>query len=204
MIPNANPPSVNDTILGGNSASNDLGTMRRMIEERWKLYYPAVDYYPLAKAVTSVGQQTTELVGEAGTTQFDPLWNEAVDQSIKPVGWKQPHLSEQVTQDPVNNPAANAADPEIREGPFRLHMRTQKYLHEKMLKKLGFDQIRTLLCTVPSSMFDRYAIAPTAGDRFIWNDNWYEVLQVVPSIYYLNSTVSLYQILNVQSAKRGS
>lgn len=194
---------VDDTEMFGGSG-NDLQTAQRMIEERWKLFYPPVAYFPLVKAVTAVGTSTETLSGETGTTAFDPLWGEAVPRPTGQTQWRQPHASEQTSQDLVKDPARQAAEPEVRDDARRVHMRVRRVQREEMLKKLGFDLVRTLVGCVPTTMFDRYAIKPQPGDRFRWNDEPYEVLQTSPQGWYKNTTHNLYWYLSIKSARLGS
>jgi len=73
-----------------------------------------------------------------------------------------------------------------------------------MLKKLGFDRVRTIVGTVPTTMFDRYRIRPQAGDRFTWHDEVFEVLQTVQQGWFRQTTLHLFWVLNIQSARRGA
>lgn len=194
---------VDETVMFG-GAGFDLATSQRMVEERWKLFYPAVAYHPLVKAVTAVGTDTEALSGETGTTPFDPLWGEAVDRPAGQQFWRQPHASATTSIDLEKDPARVAAEPEIRDEPRRVHMRIRRVSREEQLKRLGFDLVRTLVGCVPTTMFDRHAIAPQPGDRFRWNDEWYEVLQTSPQGWYKNTTTNLFWYLSVKSARIGS
>jgi hypothetical protein len=194
---------VDETIMfGGNGY--DMATSQRMIEERWKLFYPSVPYSPLVKAVTAVGVATEVLSGENQTTAFDPLWGESVDRPAGQTQWRQPHASAVTSQDAILDPARVAAEPEIRAEERRVHMRIHRISREDLLKKLGFDLVRTLVGCVPTTMFDRIGITPQPGDRFRWNDEWYEVLQTSPQGWYKNTTHNLFWYLSVKSARIGS
>lgn len=189
-------------MFGGDGHS--IATAQRMLEERWKSMFPAVLYYPLSKAVTAVGVDTEALSGEVGTTPFDPLWGEAIERPVNTTHWRQPHLSQQTVVDPTRDTPRVAADPEVRGEPRKVHMRVRRVTREEMLKKLGFDLVRTTIGCVPTTMFDRLSIMPQSGDRFRWNDEWYEVLQTSPQGWYHNTTHNLLWYLSIKSARLGS
>jgi len=195
--------AVDETVMF-HGAGYDLNTAQRMLEERWKLMYPAVAYYPLIKLSTAVGTSTEILSGAPDSTPWDPLWGEAVERPTGHPEWRQPHLSEQTVQDPSRDAPRTAAEPEVRGEPRRLHMRVARVSREETLKKLGFDLVRTMIGSVPTTMYDRYAIKPQVGDRFRWNDEWYEVLQISPRGWYRNTTHNLLWYLSIKSARLGS
>jgi hypothetical protein len=205
-IPALTPQEFNDAEMFG--LGNTFNTTVRMIESRWKRTYPRVAYYALKKNVTNVGTSTTAVSGSTGTTTFDPLWGEAVAPAMQDTGWQQPHLS--AVTAPNTTPFASetadvpAAETEVRDDAVYVHMRVQRTLHETMLKKLGFDRVRTLVGTIPASMLDRFQTRPQPGDRIRWNAEWYEVEQFAPGGAYNNTTVWLYWVLNLKHARLGS
>ena len=203
MIPGQPHRVVDEPAMFG-GGGHDIGTAQRMLEERWKLMYPRVAYYPFEKAVTAVGTSPDALSGAAGTTPFDPLWGEAIDRPIGTTHWRQPHLSAQTSQNELHDPARVAAEPEVRGEPHPINMRIRRVVREEMLKKLGFDLVRTTIGCVPTTLFDRYAIKPQPGDRFRWNDEWYEVLQTSPQGWYHNTTHNLLWYLSIKTARLGS
>lgn len=170
----------------------------RVIEEKWARFYPQVNYFCLRKAITVVpknGQgdvDTQSLTGEVGTTTFDPILGEAVDTTG--TFWKQPHLSGDT----------RAASPERFMDPVRVHAQVRREAKEKELKKLGFDEVRDLLLTIPTSILDKLGIEVTQGDRFVWDNDLFEVLQFETTGYWKNTNLRLYMILNCRHYHPGS
>ena len=186
------PPHV---IEGGQFPSSygvDLFTEIKLIEESWRRHYPLIQYAPISKSPTAVTDITTQLSGQANTSKFDPMWGESIDSSI--AVWQQPHASGTV----------QAAEPTLYQPPRSINARIQRVAREDTLKKIGFDRIRTLLLTIPTSLLDSIGVTCAAGDRFVWDNEIYEVLQWHPQGWRFNSTVKMYVWLNCEHAKRGS
>lgn len=193
------PPPSPDGAVFPQSYGSDLTLAIRLLEERWRRFYPVISYTPLDKRTTPV-TAPSQTSGETGATQFDPLWGESVPTGLKATGWRQPHLSSQV--DPAT--AVQAAEPSVYIAARPLHGRIQRVARRDFLQKLGFDRLRDLLVTIPSSMLDSSGITVTQGDRFTWDNELYEVLQWSPMGWWMNSSVKLQIVLNVQHARRGS
>lgn len=171
----------------------------RQIEERWVRFFPQVSYFPLNKSVTVIervnGDVDTESVsGTTGGTVFDPILGEAVDNAAATGKWKQPHLSGD----------RRAVNPEKFFPPVRLHAQVRREAREKELKKLGFDEVRDLLLTIPTSMLDKLGITVTQGDRFVWDNDLFEVQQFETTGYWKNTNLRLYIILNCRHYHPGS
>lgn len=180
--------------------SKDLLAQIRVIEEKWRRFYPEVTYYPLNKAVTVVPRtpsgdiDTASVSGTAGGTTFDPVFGEAVDNAALAAGWKQPHLSGD----------RRAVNPERFHDPIKVRAQVRREAKEKELKKLGFDEVRDLLLTIPVSLLDRLGITVQQGDRFIWDNDLYEVLQFETTGYWKNTNLRPYIILNCRHWHPGS
>jgi hypothetical protein len=178
----------------------DVHLAIRVIEEKWARFYPQVNYFSLNKAVTVVPKSasgdvdTESMSGTAGGTVFDPVFGEAVDNAALSGGWKQPHLSGD----------RRAVSPERFLNPVRVHAQVRREAKEKELKKLGFDEVRDLLLTIPVSMLDKLAITVTQGDRFVWDNDLYEVLQFETTGYWKNTNLRLYIVLNCRHYHPGS
>jgi len=181
----------------------DLRMQIRMIEELYTRQYPIIDYNVLRIATTPMTPDPHELtgvsapgeiVGEAGTTPFDPVWGEAVPETMRTTGWQQPHLSG----------VHDAADPEQYTEVIPIHARIQREAKEKELKHLGFDEIRDLLVYVPLSTLDRHGIVVNPDDMFVWDGVYYMVKQLTKTGYWHNTNIRLYIALNCESKKSGS
>jgi hypothetical protein len=166
----------------------------RQSEELWRTTYPKIAYMSLLKAATAVADTNT-LTGAAGTTQFDPLWGEAVPANMGAT-WQQPHANA--------NPEVKASDPSLYSPAIDIHARIQRTAREDFLKKVGFDRVRSLLVTIPSSMCDAVGLNPKAGDRFMWDGELYHVLQYSPLGWWMNTNTKLYVVMNCAHEHRGS
>ena len=170
----------------------DVATAIRMIADKWKRQFPALDYYQLKKATTPSDDPNTP-TGEPGNTMFDPIWGESVPVDMA-TGWRQPH----------GNTTPDAPNPELFEPPVKLHMRVQREAKEKELKKYGFDQVRDLLAFVPLSLLDEAGVTVKQGDYFVWDGDEYVVLQFDRVGYWKNTNVRLYMALNCEHRRPGS
>ena len=170
----------------------DLPIQQRMIEEMYQRTYPALPYYAMLKQVTPQTTGTDEIVGEAGTTKFDPIWGERVPSNM--VQWVQPHGT--TAYDPTEKGEYAA--------PVELHIRVQREAHELDLKKWGFDQIRDVLAFMPLSVLDREGIIVKPGDYFVWDGTEYAVLQKDRDGWWHNTTTRLYMVLNCEKRRKGS
>ena len=186
------PPHVVEGGLFPSSYGVDLTTEIGMIEELWRRHYPLIQYAPMSKSPTAVTDPTTQLSGQANTTKFDPMWGESVDSGL--AVWQQPHASTN----------AAAAEPTVYLPPRSVNARIQRVARDDQLKKYGFDRIRTLLVTIPTSMLDAIGVTVAARDRFVWDNEIYEVVQWSPEGWRFNSTVKVHIVLNAEHAKRGS
>lgn len=197
------PSSTNDTVFP-RAIKADLRQAIRLIEDLYRRMYTVITYYPLLKAVTSVCDeegvgseapaiiQDDTLVGEMGTTIFDPLWGESVPTSEEATGWEQPHA----------NPTHDATD---SRGAFdtgvKIHARVQREAKDRTLKKLGFDKIRDLLIFIPLSMLDNLGIQVEAGDEFDWDGERFKVLQRRRTGYWKNTNIRLYIAINAEHTR---
>lgn len=197
-MPYLPPPSADDTQFP-KAFGPDLSLAVRLLEERWRRFYPVITYTSLDKRVTAV-TSPSQTSGEVGSTQFDTLWGESVPAGLKAGGWRQPHLSSQV--DPAT--AVQAAEPSVYLAPRPIHGRIQRVARRDFLQKLGFDRLRDLIVTIPTSMLDASGITVVAGDRFTWDNELYEVIQWSPMGWWMNSSVKLEIVINAQHARRGA
>lgn len=194
------PESITMPTVFPREYSADVQHAIAIIEERWRRFFPQVNYYCLNNKVTNVpvtasGDIDTESVsGEAGGTAFDPVWGEAVDNLAITGGWKQPHLSGD----------RRAVNPEKFMAPERIHAQVRREAKDKELKKLGFDEVRDLLLTIPLSLLDERGIVVSIGDRFIWDNDLFEVLQFEKTGYWKNTNLRLYMVLNCKHYHPGS
>ena len=163
-----------------------------VIEERWKRSFPEVDYFCLLKATAPVSVDTVSgVVDEAG---FDPLWGESIDPSIAGTAWQQPHRNDGVR-------AANATK---FDDPVKIHAQVRREARDDMLKKLGFDRFRDLLVTIPLSLLDEAGVTCQQGDRFVWDDEVFQVEQLNRTGFWKNTNLRLYMVLNCEHSRWGS
>ena len=87
------PPEVlEDTefpTAGANAGGPDLQTMIGLISEKWRRFYPVIDYYMIRRTPTTV-DDVDEPTGVAGETMVDDLWGEDIPTSLT-AEWLQPH-----------------------------------------------------------------------------------------------------------------
>lgn len=185
----------NPTVVA-NPHTSDFDFAVREAEQMWKGNYPQIEYMSLIKQVTPM-VNTRTLIGANGTTKFDPIWGEAVPATADN-SWQQPNGN----VDPaVSQAAANAMQ---FTAPVRVHARIQRTAREDLLKKVGFDRVRSLLVTIPMSLLHNANLDPKPGDRFRWDGDLYHVQQTAPLGWWFNSNSKLYIVMNCAHEHMGS
>ena len=187
------PPAPTDPTTWPEEYGKDIAVQIGLIAEKWKRPFPLLAYYSIKKATTPSTDPDTP-VGESGRTQFDPVWGEAVPESMAVSGWVQPH----------GDAVADAANPELFEVPLNMNFRVQRIVKEKELKKYGFDQMRDLLMFTPLSILDENSVTIKRGDYIVWDGDKYLVLQHNRVGYWQNTNVRLYIALDCEHLREGS
>ncbi len=189
------PPAATQATYFPTEGGADLATSVALIEERWRVTFPQVSYFPLDKRVTP--SDSAHLSGESGASKFDPVWGETVDSAR--TTWAQPHGTAG---------SVKAADVEVYRSPVSLYAKIQVVEDEKDMRKYGFDNndrwIAGLVLTIPASMLDTAGITCIAGDKFAWDGDEYSVRRARLAGYYFNSNVRLYVKLGCDRRRHGS
>jgi len=174
--------------------SKDVRMQARIVEEQWRRVFPLIPYYSLKKAVTPRAdiEDFDELVGEDSTTKFDTLWREGVPTTSGT--WKQPHLSGDL----------NATERHLFEESISMHMKLIMEGTEHELKRFGFDKVKDIVAQVPMIFFDRFNRKPQEGDKFFWDGDMFVVLQTKRHMYWKNTNIRMYYVLNCERKRRGS
>lgn len=176
--------------------ARDISTQIRLIAEQFRRYCPATDYYTLSSQVTPVAvtaDNDRTPSGTPGTTLFDSVYGEMLPANA--TKWVQPHGTAGVTP---------ATALEVFLPPLRIHSRRQRVSKETDLKKYGFDKQRDLLITIPLSLLDDVGVTVGHGDKFIWNQVEYRVMDFNKHGYWGNTDVSLYMVINANQYRKGS
>lgn len=178
----------------------DLQLQVRLIEEKWKRFFPPLPYYSLIRdfgiaAVDSTTGAPAPVAGASGGA-FDPVWGEWVDSQMATDGtWDQPHL----------NPNLDATtEHEIYRTPVTIHFQVRREVKERQLKLWGFDKIRDVIVIAPASFFDACGLRTQEGDKFIWDGEEYFVYQDAGDGWWKNSNIRLYRVLNCEHRRLGS
>lgn len=197
------PDFLQDTVLP-RAYDRDLQFQLRTISERWRRFYPEVQYFSLLKRTTAVyppvaiavSQDPVNLItGEAGTTRFDDLYREHVPATVTPVtGWQQPH----------NDPAHNASEEEVFDIAKPLHVRFFREAKQTQITKWGFDKFRDVILTIPLILLDEIGVVAKEGDKFLYERESYLVSEANTTGYWKNSNLSLYAVLNCVHKRRGA
>ena len=180
----------------------DLFFQARKTREQYRRFMPKIDYFCLLITTTpgvAAPESNTSLVGETGTTKFDPLWGEAVP--IEAPGatvWQQPHGTA------APGAVLVSTDPELFAPVVTLHGRVRREARENELKRLGFDRVRDLLITFPTLLLDEAGVTCRPGDQFIWDGDRFVVMQEDSGGYWKNSNIRLFRTLNCEHVHSGS
>lgn len=176
--------------------SNDLATMISLLEEKWRRFFPIVDYFQMDYTPTTVPTEDTP-AGKPGATRVDDLWGEDIPASLT-AEWIQPH---------ENSPqglAADATDCKRYKPSVQFNLPIQREVDDKTLKRFGIDNMRDVLVTFLSSTLDDLGVTVQVGDRFVYGGENYEVEQYKQTGYWLNTNVALYIIGNCKRLRLGS
>ena len=185
------------------AADRDLQMQLRLIEEKWRRFYPAISYYRILESIGIAGvdssMTTVQIpapVGEVGQSGWDPLYGESVDpQMVTDGAWKQPHL------DPVLDATTEI---EVYGDPEPIHSQMRVEPKERELKQYGFDEKRDLLAIIPATFFDALGFLAREGDKLIWDGEEYVVLDDSGSGFWHNTNIRLYRVLGCEHKRLGS
>lgn len=182
------------------SFGKDLLLQVRITSERWRRFYPVIDYYCGKfdfNTPSDAPGSTFIPTGETGHTAHDPLYGEEGPQQWLSDGeWSQPH--------------GDAEDDAVREvvtqfeDPVQLHALIRRESRENELKKYGFDRVRDLLLIIPVGLLDESGVTVRVGDEFEWDADRYVVLEENSTGYWKNANNRLFRALNCEHARPGS
>lgn len=177
------------------SGYKDLPFQTRLIEAKWKRFYPPVPYTPIVVRTAPQDYANLNLpANEAGATGFDPLWAESVDSAL--TVWRQPHAT---------GGTVRANDVEVYGAPVMINVRVYAEDVDGDLKDWGIEAKLDLTVVAPASLFDAAGVTPRPGDKFTWQDGVvYDVRQVSRNKRYLNTARVLYAVLNCSTKRLGS
>jgi hypothetical protein len=196
------PPAYLEDGAFPTSVDMDLITQLRMVAEKWRRFYPIVDYYVIHKDNTVIDHATPVatspdqknlITGAAGATQFDTLYRERVPVALHTTGWQQPHSA----------PAVAAAEEEVFYPPVQLHVRFRFDATDREIKRWGFDKVKDVLVLVPTILLDQIGITVVEGDKFTHGGIDYLVERANVQGYWKNTNVPLYVALDCEQKRRG-
>jgi len=149
--------------------ADDLRTHLRILEERWRRFYPVLPWYQLLFLPTAPVQAATSeapVVGLNTGTLVDDLYGEAVPQKTTGV-YQQPHLT----------PVVNDSAPERKKhaNPVSIHGFVRREETENELNQFGEDASRIVTVTLLTSLCDARGITVNPGDEFDYSGQRWEV-----------------------------
>lgn len=190
------PEDVTDETVFPKGYNKDFLQQMRLVNEKWRRFYPLLPYECLLKETLPIGQAANEPAGVTPNTVFDPLWGEAVDDEVLPGAgeYLQPHLSGTADATVLGRFATSV----------EIHGQIRREAKERELKRLGFDEIRDILVVFPTTLLDIAGITIQQGDRFTWDNDRYQVLQFKRVGYWKNTNLRAYISCNCEHERRGS
>jgi len=200
------PPKYTQGTEFPKAFGRDLHTQIRLIEERWKRYFPEIDYYPrlqnIGIADATPDTRNPEIAAPVSPTDpaaggFDRLWGESVDRQMADVDqWDQPHLSGTLDA---------TTEAEGFQAPVKIHAQIKREVDKKRALELyGFDDVRDIIAVIPASVLDACGFRVKEGDKFIWDGQEYDVYQNAGGGWWKNSNIRLFRVLNCESKRLGS
>jgi hypothetical protein len=106
--------------------------------------------------------------------------------------------------DPEGSTQPKATEVDVFKDPISIRMQFTRRARDSALKRWGFDRVRDILVTIPVFALDQRGITCLAGDKIVWDDNEYIVLQQSLEGYWGNTNLRLYMILNCENRRKGS
>lgn len=182
--------------VGQEINTDDILTQLGLITEKWKRFFPALDYYQLLHTPNTPAT-LDEPVGTAGETMVDDLWGEDIPATLT-AEWVQPH------GDAIESLAHDATDCRRYADPIQVHFSVLREATEYQLKKMGIDQMKDLIITTPILHLDERGVTMRIGDYFWWQGDKYEVEEVQNKGYWKNSSIYLYLLGNCKRMREGS
>lgn len=174
----------------------DFRMQQRLVKEQYRTYYPLLQYRSLSKAPTrpDAADPLNVPVGAPGTTHFDPLWGESVDNTatkwVQPIG--------------TDTGKSGNYETDVFADPVAIHMKVQRLTNEKQWTKLGFTQAYDFLIAVPLILLDDANVMAKAGDRIDWDGDKLTVKVAKPSGYWKNTNIRLHMQLACDLWHEGS
>lgn len=169
-----NPPYIPNVGFEQDSSfskkdADDLRVHLRLLEERWRLFYPVIPWYQILFLPTSPAQPPTSeapVVGLNTGTLVDDLYGEAV-----------PQKSTGVYQQPHTTPTMFDSAPERRKhaNPVSLNVFVRREETENELTPFGEDASRILVATLLTSLCDARGVTVNVGDEFEYGGQRWEV-----------------------------
>lgn len=184
--------NLDDTELP-TGVGSDYTLQLDMMSERWRKFYPQIDYFSMRRATTV----TTDLnvpVGGSGATKFDPLYHEPIDSDMTTV----------VSPQGTNSANYDAGGVEVYAASVRVHARVRVDATDAELKRWGFDKVRDLIVQIPCVLLDTAGIGVRAGDKFRWGNTDYDVMQQVLDGRWRNTNIRFYVVINAQQRRPGA
>jgi len=224
------PPEVlNDTIFPtAGMCDRDVVTTLDLISERWSTSFPQVAYHMIAWTPTVALPENDYASGVSNETTVDDLWGEDIDYGeftdqvaatrrvrldntgkaiiaeTKPIPiqfdeavgakWEQPH----------GNADRAAANTRKWKDPVNIHAQINTDKMSKVIRRLGLDDFKGLLLTIPTVMVDRAGIVVNVGDRFYWDAEPWDVVQMFVRDRWFNTNVYLYIHIHAQRGRDNS
>lgn len=186
----------------------DVFLQIRMIRERYKRFFPKIDYYQLVQGtgIASVPDVVTGAPAPVGDPAvptgagWDTIYGESIDRQAADAGqWDQPHLSG--TQD---------ATTELEDflDPVQIHTRIERpgspNDRKRLMELYGFDKVRDVVAHVPAFFFDECGFRAKEGDKLVWDGDEFVVIQEAGGGWWKNSNLRLYRGLNCEHRRLGS
>ncbi len=177
--------------------AKDINNQLEMINEKWRRSFPLVDYFQLKWTPTETGPAEDYISGVATETKVDDLWGEDIPDNLT-AEWVQPH---ETTPEGL---LYDAADTRQYDNAVLINAALDLQPSERTLKKVGIDEVKGIMVTIPVMLLDEAGITVKMGDFFVWRGERYEVLVTHDKGYWFNTNIYLYLVLDCKRQRIGS
>jgi len=208
----------------------DLLTTLGLIAERWRSAFPEVDSRMIAWTPTRALPENDYISGISNETAVDDLWGEDLDPGtftdhavatkrvkldvagkirsvvaeVKPVPIRFDEAVGARFEQAHGNPNREATHTRKYRDPLKIHAQINTGNQSKVIRRLGLDDFKGLLLTIPTVLMDRAGIVAQNGDRFHWDNEPWDIVQVFARDRWLNTNVYLYLHLTAQRGRDNS
>lgn len=144
------------------------------------------------------------VVDELGNPELDSDGNPVTEPVVVTEGISFEEVTGVKWTNPHDNPNIDAYPSRKYNPPVPVHAAILTQVRTRTLKRLGIDDFKGLLVTIPTILMDRAGLQARTGDIFEYDCGWWEVVQYYVNTNFYNTNIKLYVQLHCQRLRWGA